>query len=263
MEIGESIAVQVSMPDKGEPCWACEEAPKAPLSPNDLVEDPSSLGDAENQLKNDSSKLGQKLGHRPTWRIRAPATSPGSVRVEHVVEVTPGAHHLIPGNASLKQVPSLLGLMEQSRGKVSKDIGYDVNCAQNGVWLAASYGVTPGSVLQIKWTNYAHQNEYARAAMKAAGTQFHDAHPIYSENVQATLRSLADKIRLEAPTRCGICGKTIDDKSRPPYGLVGRLHSVSRMHRRFLVGPVRKWPLGSGYFTSARSALMSSSLAGV
>ena len=92
--------------------------------------------------------------------------------------------------------------------------------------------------------------------MRASRSQFHDAHPIYSNNVQVALRKLAEKLELKAPENCGICGKKVSDKSRPPYGLVGRLNALSRQHRVFLSGPVHKWPIQSGYFTSARSALM-------
>jgi hypothetical protein len=254
MEIAEPIAALVATPDEKEKCWACEQDPPDERH-NSLDESPSSIGDPENDLHNDSSTLGKNLGFRPSWTISVP-DSQGGEAVTRTCEVLPGAHHLIPGNASLKKVPSILDLMESSRGKIQSDIGYDVNSAQNGVWLPANYGVNINSAFGKKWSQYQHQNDYAIAAMKRAGAQFHDAHPEYSDKVKTTLRALADKINLKKPEVCAICGKQISDKSRPPYGLVGRLNRVSRQHHRFLAGPVRKWPVDSGYFTSSRSALM-------
>jgi hypothetical protein len=219
MEIGEAIAVTVSTPDKDEPCWACEK-PKDDPNPNDLDEDPSSIGLAENDLKNDSSQLGRNLGFRPTWTVKVPDLEHGE-RIMRTVDVVPGAHHLIPGNASLKRVTAILKFVEKSRGKIREDIGYDVNCQGNGIWLAANYGVNQDSPFAKKWSQYGFQDEYALAAMRASRSQFHDAHPIYSNNVQVALRKLAEKLELKAPENCGICGKKVSDKSRPPYGLVG------------------------------------------
>lgn len=255
MEIGESIAVLVTTPEGKEKCWACEADPP-PARHNDLDESPSSVGEPENQLTNDSSKLGLKLGHRPEWKINVPDVGDSGPIVRECL-VVPAAHHLIPGNASLNEVPSILDLIDASRGKVDSDIGYDVNAAQNGVWLPANYGVRLESSFGKRWRAYSFKDDYAKAAMKRAGAQFHDSHPEYSGNVKTTLRKIADKINLHKPEKCGICGKTISDKSRPPYGLVGRLNAVSRQHRRFLSGPVRKWPVGdAGYRTSGRSLLM-------
>lgn len=255
MQLGEAIAVMVATPDEGA-CWACEAPPPEDPKPNDLAEDPDSASAAENNLHNDSSKLGRNLGRRPSWNITVSDRDASGGTVTRSVTVVPGAHHLIPGNASLKKTPSLLALMEKQKGKVREDIGYDVNGAKNGIWLPANYGVRSDSEFGKAWSAYGFQNDYALAAMKRAGAQFHDAHPDYSRNVQRTLRALADKIKLQAPEKCGICEKEISDKARPPYGLVGRLDGVSRQHRAFLAGPVRKWPLASGYYTSARSALM-------
>jgi hypothetical protein len=246
--------VLVAVPDENEKCWACQEEPADDLH-NSLDESPDSVGDPENDIHNDSSTLGKNLGFRPTWSISVPDMENGK-EIKRDCDVVPGAHHLIPGNASLKKVGSILDLMEASRGKIRSDIGYDVNSAQNGIWLPANYGVNATSAFGKKWSLYKYQDVYAKAAMKRAGAQFHDAHPEYSDKVKATLRSLADKMNLRKPETCEICGNQISDKARPPYGLVGRLNRVSRQHRTFLSGPVHKWPISSGYYTSSRSALM-------
>lgn len=68
--------------------------------------------------------------------------------------VTYAAHHLIPAQASLREAPGLLKYMISKhvaqplkkkgsrKGRLWSDIGYDVNGAQNGVWLPGSYGVS-------------------------------------------------------------------------------------------------------------------------
>lgn len=254
MEIGEPVGIVVAALSPDEKCWACESDPPPQLK-NDLDESPDSIGEPENDLTNDSSKLGINLGHRPTWRISVPDEANGQ-KIMRSCDVVPAAHHLIPGNASLKKVPKMLDLIEASRGKIQADIGYDVNSQQNGIWLPASYGVRADSAFGKTWTAYSFQNDYARAAMKRAGAQFHDAHPKYSDKTIKTLRSIADKVTLKKPQKCGVCDKQISEEARPPYGLVGRLNAVSRMHRRFLAGPVSKWPIAMGYFTSRFSKLM-------
>jgi A nuclease family of the HNH/ENDO VII superfamily with conserved AHH len=247
-DIGESVFVPDLSAGKDD-CWYCKK-PKEKDVENDLAEDPTSLGRAENDLKNDSSKLGTALGFRPTWSITVPD-------VDQPVDVTPAAHHLIPGNASLKEVPNLLKYMKKGQ-VVRGDIGYDVNSRENGVWLPGSYAVTARSVHDTKWSDYAHQDSYALAAMKRAGGQFHDAHPRYSLKVKSALNQIADRIKVRHPEKCPGCDETLSDKARPPYGLVGRLNALSRVQRRFLSGPPRKWPVETGYYTSDRALRLKS-----
>lgn len=250
MQIGEAIAINVAAPDPKDPCWCCKEEKPAKPTPNDLAEAPNSVGEAENDLYNDASALGKNLGGRPTWQVTVP--DPDASNQEKITApVTPAAHHLIPGNASLKKAVKLLKCIEKSKGQISEDIGYDVNSAENGVWLPGSYGVKLDSVFAVKWSKYLFQNDYTFAAMEAAKAQFHDAHPVYSDRVLHTLERLADKIKLKAPDNCGICNAKIADKARPPYGLVGRLHRVSGEHKKMLEGPEKNWKAAEGYFTSS------------
>lgn len=258
MQIGEAVELPTAPDPSEDKCWACEEGPETTPTPKtDLTEVPSSLGFPENDLTNDSAGLGANLQFKPVWNIQVP-TGVDASGVKTVVSatVTPGAHHLIPGNASLAKCSAILDLMVADRGKITADIGYDVNDARNGIWLPGSYGVNEASAsIPMKWTQYQFKIEYAFAAMNTAGAQFHDSHPEYSRLVIRSLRALADKITLKAPEKCGICDKKITDKARPPFGLVGRLHRLSSLHRKFLRGPSRKWPVAGGYYTSARSVL--------
>lgn len=250
MDTGETIAVtiaELATPEGKENCWFCKEQP-GESKENIFEESPSSIGEAENDLNNDSTKLGEALGHRPQWRIK----TPGSTKFTTVV---PAAHHLIPGNASLKNATQLKQFMEKGK-RIRGDIGYDINSQDNGIWLPGSYGVTKTSEFGTRWSKYSSQDEYAIAAMKEAGAQFHDSHPDYSDRVSRTLVEIANRITIHYPYKCPACKETLPDKDRPPYGLVGRLNAVSRHHRRFLSGPVNHWPILTGYCTSKRSMLM-------
>jgi len=258
MQIGEAVKLPTAPDPTEDKCWACEEAPaQTPVPKTDLAEVPSSLDETENDLTNDSSSLGKNIGFRPVWNIEVPREVDASgANVMVKATVTPGAHHLIPGNASLAECGEILDLMVADRGKISADIGYDINAAQNGIWLPGSYGVNKESAtIPMKWKRYQFKLDYAFAAMDTAGAQFHDSHPEYSRLVLRSLRALAQKITIKAPEKCGICDKNIADKARPPFGLVGRLHRLSSLHRKFLRGPERKWPVAGGYYTSERSVL--------
>src|SRR5690349_16441988 len=241
MEILEQIAVNVFLPGK-EDCWFCQQKPESTEVTNDLAEDPNSLGGPpaipENDVANDSSALGSNLGNRPDWAITAPNDE------EQEATIVPAAHHLIPGNASYKRAPELHKYVSGDKNLIQSDIGYNVNCAENGVWLPGSYGVHPGATTtgNKKWSKYKYQDAYAIKAMKAAGAQFHDAHPKYSTNVKNTLCSLAEKLDAmyeKNDGNCPVCGKKASDdagKLTPPFGLVGKLNGISASHRTMLKG---------------------------
>src|SRR5205807_1863113 len=198
---------------------------------NQLGEDPDSEEQdegvdnvPENDLTNDSSDLGHQLGGRPQWTIADPE------RKRQSLPVIPAAHHLIPGNASLKRVPGLHKYISKKctikncqcsvSDFIAGDIGYNVNASENGVWLAGNYAVRRGQHgFGVTWTAYAHQADYADAAMRAAGAQFHDSHPDYSNNVQKTLRTIANTLDLQYKQdhKCPLCGADAnkDGKLRP------------------------------------------------
>ncbi|HYD52537.1 MAG TPA: AHH domain-containing protein [Gemmatimonadaceae bacterium] len=241
-QIGEAVAVDATAPNTGD-CWYCKEKPPEEVQ-NKMDESPS--GDAENGLRNCAATLGVNLGKRPKWKIAVPHDK--SKRTP----VVPAAHHLIPGNASLKKATALLKFMCKGQ-VVESDIGYDVNGKGNGVWLPGNYGVNPlATHFKMKWTAYNKQDDYAILAMDQANAQFHDAHPEYSSNVLATLRSIANKLAKEPKDKCPVCDKK-KEKKRPPYGLVGRLNFVSGQHEQMLLSPrTKKKYVTAGYFTSSR-----------
>lgn len=255
-ELAEPVAIGIIAAgnDKNEPCWFCEEPPAGDLV-NDETADPdttdgeSEAAVPENDEHNDSSKLGANLGKPPTWTIPRPDG------VDASTTVAPGAHHCIPGNASLKKATALHRFMRKDGPfSLASDIGYDVNADSNGVWLPANYAIRPGNEDWEKWSTYSNdfKNLYAKSAMEKSRAQFHDAHPEYSKNVLKTLTSLAQKLGKPAD-KCPVCEKKYD-KTRPPYGLVGRLNGISRQHSGMLeqFGERTRKFVAKGYFTSSR-----------
>jgi hypothetical protein len=259
MEIAESIAM-AAVNIELESCWFCkEERPEVenktdenpPTEDNDDEDSPP-----ENDVINASSTLGEKLGNCPNWDIVKPWS-------ETSTAIVPGAHHLIPGNASLKKAMNngLKHFMcKKGNYNLISDIGYDVNDAANGVWLPANYNVRPGKEdYKKKWSEYSEdfKDEYAVRAMRTADAQFHDAHPDYNAKVLATLERIKENIIIFGEGKCPICGEPNHDKTRPPYGLVSRLNFVSQQHRQILKGLSYKSSrkltmIQNGYHTSSR-----------
>jgi hypothetical protein len=260
MEIGESIAT-AAMP-KLDPCWFCQEEHPADTMTNETEASPQTENNdnedypPENDVHNDASALGENLGDRPQWEIKRPGDDASTT-------IVPGAHHLIPGNASLKKAMDngLSDFMcERGQYNLESDIGYNVNDAANGVWLPGNYQVRPGNEdYKIKWSAYPDdfKGEYAVRAMRKANAQFHDAHYDYNKNVLRTLERIKENMVLPEDGKCPICGKEYHEKTRPPFGLVSRLNFVSQQHRQILAGLNYKKSrkitmIRNGYYTSSR-----------
>ena len=261
MEISESITVAATSKLGDDKCWYCEEQDPPDELNNETVADPQTNDSddedfpPENDVKNDASALGQNVGSRPEWQMNRPID-------EKLTTVVPGAHHLIPGNASLKKAMDngLKHFMcKGGNYDLESDIGYNVNDANNGVWLPGNYQVRPGNEdYTKKWSKYSSdfKNLYAVRAMKKANAQFHDAHSKYNKKVRNTLKSLKEKMILKKENECPICGKTNHKKTNPPFGLVSRLHFISMQHRQMLTGIGRKKSrklsmIKNGYHTSS------------
>lgn len=255
--IGEAAAA--ASPE--EPCWFCSEQPTWDLK-NEEVADPETAdsesedGVPENDETNCSSALGQNLGSPPSWSVACPDSGKASA-------VVPGAHHCIPGGASLAKATLLHDFMRKGGPfNLASDIGYNVNARPNGVWLPANYGVRAGSNGYTKnWSSFnpVFKQTYAERAMKAAsGAQFHDAHPRYSKNVLKSLEALAEKLG-EPKDKCPVCKKKFANGVPPPFGLVGRLNGISA-HHKLLITTANpkdaKTYASEGYFTSSRVLTM-------
>jgi hypothetical protein len=192
-------------------------------------------------FKNDSGKLGAAIKEpKPEKEITLKSgTEPLKVGV--------AAHHLIPGGGSLAKSKIMKYLHVD--GKKEGNIGYNVNSAENGVWLPGNYAVRP-------WSSHSEgfKEQYAPKAIAKCGAQFHDAHTEYNKFVKGVL----DKTNLKLHYITTICetGKEITEElppeKRPPLSqLLVRLNHLSSRMKHMLTGAPSKWRLN--VFTSSRS----------
>lgn len=263
MEMLEPAALPDLAVERTKPCWFCqgEGSGKA----NKETEDPPSptgpVESAENGEHNDASVLGGNLGNRPKWTITHKVDPKDPIGAGKETEIVPAAHHLLPGNASVKKAKLLHKYMVwngQNPKGFKGPIGYDINSADNGVWLPGNYAVRKEGDFKKNWSDFddPFKDAYARAAMKNSGNlQLHDAHPAYNTNVLNTLQDVAKKLDdlWKDESKCPLCDADLKDKLEPPYGLVGRLNSLSAEHRKpLLFTAANKKAINSGYYTSSR-----------
>lgn len=179
-------------------------------------------------------------------------------------------HHLIPGNESLKGSDVLMYMGDDSvignyeppdasQIKTGKSINYDVNAAENGVWLPSPYALSnsnkwpsqEGIEVILKRLNQtavdaaeSFKSAYVAASIEASGhRQFHMRHEKYSHKVQKILNAMGNKMDLLA-TKCPVAdaGKE-DDKFNPPGGLKAKLNGLSARLKTLLIGGIWRSPL--------------------
>ncbi|MDF1546104.1 MAG: AHH domain-containing protein [bacterium] len=167
------------------------------------------------------------------------------------------AHHIIPGNASLK-VSSLYnymiqnGSVEDDNGKtfkIKENIGYNINGAHNGAWLVGNYAIrskasptgSTWSVLTGDDTTKKWCINYVAAAIKETGVQFHDVHTQYSEEVKSKLEAIKTQLQTHQ-TFCAECQTKTEVP--PPYRIKERLYDISRgLKALLLVSDPNQWKL--------------------
>src|SRR6185503_4268509 len=141
-------------------------------------------------------------------------------RAEVPYDLQYAPHHLIPGNESLKgnAVVCFLGddpSIEEFKGGQSSVIkegfstGYDVNLAENGVWLPSPYALSmknewpsaPGinvikkrKGIDLAETTESFKHAYVAESIEETGRQFHMRHKEYSTEVQNILGAIAERL---------------------------------------------------------------------
>lgn len=256
-QIAIGVAIGMIQEHEGD-CWFCKEEPTSDKLKNDLDSSPDTSNSEsednvpENDVVNNSGKLGRKLGNKPTWEITCPKHNVST-------KVLPAAHHCIPGNASFKKAHDLLDFVREGGPfSLESDIGYSINHEKNGVWLPGNYNVRKnkehyGSNEGWGSMDDDFKEKYSVRAMNISKNQFHDAHKKYNENVLSTLEDVAHAIG-EPDGTCPFCMEKYE-KLEPPYGLVGRLDFISSSHRNMItnmgISKGKKYKYyNNGYFTS-------------
>lgn len=253
-DFGESADLELLFDRHDEDCYFCNKKEVIEA----LVNDPDADFDEDSQdvvglvangkaikHQNDSGKLGTSCRD----------TDPGEKWIlgdEFHVElpVVSAAHHLIPGDASLKKSKLFKDAKNgiQAKGKAEGNVGYDVNNTVNGVWLPGSYAFS-SSEMKL-WGKGGRKFEelfavtpydYAAGAIEFSGAQFHDSHPQYSSEVVKVLDEIHNKLKkMENVPWCPEVAKK-EGKLPPRYAIVNRLASVSLRLRRLLTFPTTAW----------------------
>lgn len=241
-ELLEQVAVGIAQGINHDDCYFCNGTIEPTTEANDFLDTPDedaaemedSLG--EYKFKNDAGKLGTALGGKPNPIV----VTLGGKKYDAAV----AAHHLIPGNAALKDSQLMKGKFLGVDKTAKGNIGYNVNAAPNGVWLPGNYGVRPWGTDGKDFEKQAKgvkAKDFAFAAMDAWQCQFHDAHTSYSEFVASILDKIADKLRKNQTLWCPEQKKKSKEEPPQMFQIVGRLNSVSSRMRRMLVFPTSNW----------------------
>lgn len=281
-ELGEPVAIGIVDDEK----WECPFEHEKP-------------GDLKNDLGNSSGKLGTRLanGHstqiwaqegakivqKKEQELAAPLSKEddcpeGDVQFgDDTFPYSVAAHHLIPADASLPKS----SLMDYIKGGsvIRSDIGYDVNGAENGIWLPthsklstlmkkgkllpnAAFGIKYGELADLADKNNENNmmvasfhQRYTYLVMDKTGRQFHDAHTDYNDEVVKRLDGITVKLLNLSNFHCDKCKEAKtggSDKLPPPYALVFRLNALSRRLAAFLQGSPLRW--APPWFTSRFAA---------
>ncbi len=251
MQVGEAIAIIVSNENHDEDCYFCNAEEEPTTEENDLTdhfdEDAAEMEDSlgEYKFKNAASKLGKALGGKPEPKTVLLAGKEYRAAV--------AAHHLIPGNASLKE-SSIMEWLHVD-GKAPGNIGYNVNASPNGVWSPGNYSVRPwgkkgaafveGIEKHCAASNYSGEpitaKTFAFEAMEKWGCQFHDAHEKYSTFVASVLDKIADKLESNKTIWCPEQKKKSSNEPTQMFAIVGRLNTISSRMKRMLTFPTFSW----------------------
>jgi len=300
MQIGEEISDSLEKEYELK-CPFNEDIPGGPeAGPEDISKDDRES--AEEAQKNDGGKLGTNLMEGKKGKADGGPYPPD----DHLVKIKPcdtkregrnpkiqifghrdakegdfpfvvAAHHLIPGNASLKRAKKLVKFMKKG-GKVKSitgreytikyHIGYDINGAHNGVWLPGNYAIktalperkikrksgkvyvlsarestTP--VKGVSWSKLRSKNEswqltYVAGSSKAIGAQFHDTHENYNKHVLKNLIKISTALAAHLDG-CKICQENGKKEIPPPYRIKRRLFGFSKRLRYHLIGTPAVW----------------------
>ena len=257
-QIGEGVDVGMIDTDEDD-CPFDHDTPKPPTVSNKLIGSGTTL--ASRMKAGSSTHLYAPLKKKVVSIVATDAAS-GKVYT-HLYPVTCAAHHLIPAQESLQDSPLLAFMVKKGEGGDSAkrkvagvfgdgivwaNVGYDVNGAENGVYLPGSYAVGGGRGGMGVWTKNDDKpdreeedvadvpdaasteltgalNEisetnrkwlYVSKAMELTPGQFHDRHEDYSDFIAQVLEKIF--IDLEArrgfyieELNCPDCKKRVKD----------------------------------------------------
>lgn len=237
MQVGESISpLEVAAVEKEECLFEHREREKVK---NKLSGSSRKLGDQLGQGKStrlwsysgDNKVIAEQVTSESLKRVRPSITS---IRVrkddggteEHSFQWD--AHHLIPTSSTYHDSKNKLKPFVEGGETIADDIGYDINGAENGIWLPR---IGPAAA------------EASRSVMSTWSRQTHQwdsSHSGYSDFVVQVLEKVVVSLTKD-PEACGDCKKNSQGKANPPHRLVMRLNQISQRLGRLLRGSASSW----------------------
>jgi A nuclease family of the HNH/ENDO VII superfamily with conserved AHH len=179
---------------------------------------------------------------------------------DRVVGIAAAPHHLIPGKASM--APSRLETWTCAGDKLKEDIGYNIDCAQNGIFLPHLPEIYwtrhyPGTDIPMSryfgqtWARLSKTSKQSIGflVMNETIAQMHytdhddpyqhvDNETTYDDECKLECNHLADLMQLkDIQAKC----KDDDGKLAPPYTLVSRINTKSRKIQGQITGYPVRW----------------------
>lgn len=268
MEIGESVAVDVASAQADEQCARCAESgpfngyktKHGALKKERVLE--ANLH-AAGVISSDS-EVGPVYpldgGGDPTtgWEAK-----PG-VFEDFVVTLAAAPHHVIPGKAAMAK-SSIEKWTCASKGKIKEDIGYNIDGAQNGIFLPhlpsiywtkhhESGGISMAKYYGQTWRDLSTSSKESIAftVMNETWLQMHytdhddpyeDMSPYasYDQECLDVCNTIEEDVAMRmAGSKCPECGKKID-KHDPPYEVVGEINTGAQDIRGNITGNPSGW----------------------
>ena len=261
-ELIENVAIAAGAEDKHnkEDCPFCNSKDNEPIiEENELDQEadediPEKLGLVsieEFKLKNCAGQLGTSLGGEKTVPEKKGVTRD---EWKSELEVAYAAHHLIPGYGSLQKSTLYTdGKYLIGPGQKVGNIGYNVNCKANGVWLPGNYAYSQKSTgtewgkkgKLLKEIHEVDPSDYVSQVITDTERQFHDAHGKYNIFVKNQINAINNKLNAAGDeVWCEEAKKRAEEKEaaiRPLYILIGRLAHLSNRMKRKLTFPTSGW----------------------
>lgn len=194
--------------------------------------------------------------HTTGWEAKA------GVLEDFPVKLAAAPHHIIPGDASMEPSRVEQWTCADKGGRIKEDIGYNIDCAQNGIFLphlpeiyftrhapdtktpmAKHYGQTwtqlsggaKGSIGELVMSETMLQMHYTDHSAAYAHV---NPDMNYDDECKAECNLLADLMRnFAANAKC----QDSDGKLRPPYPLVRMINGASDTVRGRITGFPYQW----------------------
>lgn len=197
-------------------------------------------------------------GNDPTkgWRAKE------GVFEDFKVDMAAAPHHLIPGKAAMAE-SNLEKWTCASKGKIKEDIGYNIDCAQNGIflphlpeiyWTKHKEGIPMAKFYGQTWSGLSGSSKESISfvVMQETWLQIHytDHDDPYEEmspyaSYDQECIDLCDELGNDITKRmkdsiCPECGRKPKEYD-PPYEVVNEINQISKKLKNRITGKPTRW----------------------